>query len=161
MALSTLMLLCAHLYLVDFCPGGSAALSWLPRVTTVLLAIPDRFIIISIAGAFLVWCYMITPEPIGVLAKRMKTNAQALHPQYVRFEILMKRMPDFEPAYATTPSRDSWEGSVVGYDKNNNQHTIAFVPPKGSSSERDVIKQHDRVLAEKVRVNGPKYQLHT
>ena len=73
MALSTLMLLCAHLYLVDFCPGGSAALSWLPRVTTVLLAIPDRFIIISIAGAFLVWCYMITPEPIGVLAKRMKS----------------------------------------------------------------------------------------
>jgi hypothetical protein len=72
----------------------------------------------------------------------------------------MKRTPNLETTYAITPSRDSWDNSVLGYDKNNNQHTIAFIPPKDFSSEKDFIKQLDCVLVEKERVDDPKYQLH-
>lgn len=72
MAFSTFMLLCALLYVVDFFAGGTAALSWLPCVITILLAILACFIVIFVVGPFVVWCSMITMEPIEVLAMRMK-----------------------------------------------------------------------------------------
>ena len=72
MALSTFMLLCALLYVIDFFAGGIAALSWLPRVTTILLTTLACFIVVFVVGPFVVWCYIVTMEPIGVVMMRMK-----------------------------------------------------------------------------------------